>query len=206
MPMLMGGLAGMTEHLKLRNWVDAVCTSNSLQTSIPAHVSLSLSCDRCIYIYRFADCFFVFLRKGYKNPNLRNSVCILIYGYWCFNIRNTHTLCILIFHQNISKSPRTYKKRHRHGKVSPGQFLSSKKSGQLWKSQYMIFVQRCLWEHPPINLYKFWYLVVYHIWPNYADCIPLSLCPKAPTRNASVRRQVGYVVLDDQKIEFVLVF
>lgn len=130
MPMLMGGLAGMIEHLKLRNWVDAVCTSNSLQTSIPVHVSLSLSCDRCMYISRVADCL--------KFP--MSGMWYILYGYWWLKIRNKHAM---YSHISIKTYQNHQGPTKKHRQVSPGQFLSSKKSGQLWKSQYMIFVQRC---------------------------------------------------------------
>ena len=76
------------------------------------------------------------------------------------------------------------------------------KKSKFWE----YFTRNEWWDHHDNLKTKTWYLIAYHIWPNYADCIPLSLCPKAPTRNASVRRQVGYVVLDGQKIELVFSF
>ena len=139
MPMLMGGLAGMIEHLKLRNWVDAVCTSNSLQTSIPVHVSLSLSCDRCMYISRVADCL--------KFP--MSGMWYILYGYWCLKIRNKHAMYSHI-------SIKTYKNHQGPTKKTSSSIAWAisifQKVRAALEEPVHDFCSKMLWEHPSRNL------------------------------------------------------
>ena len=101
MPMLMGGLAGMIEHLKLTQSAQATpCKHRSL------YISRTLSFLRQVYVCRLNFCV---SQKGLKFPISR--IRYIVYWYWCLNNSGTNRFFMLIFHQNISKSPRTYKQK-----------------------------------------------------------------------------------------------